>query len=95
MQAASLAFLMFQKLCNLEPSRVTSNDRQLMSPLLRRLADPIDIVTYEPLFQPWRDLENEILNVFDRNNYSTIVTPEDLMGDEDNLADAVLQDGYT
>lgn len=61
----------------------------------RRLSEPIDILTYEPLFQPWRDLENEILNVFDRNNYSIIVTPEDLMGDEDNLASAVLQDGYT
>ena len=56
---------------------------------------PINITTYEPLFQPWRDLENEILEVFDRNAYQIIVTPEDLMGEEDNLASAVLKDDYT
>lgn len=58
-------------------------------------AKPIDIATYKPAFQPWRDLENEIKNVFDNNTYQIIVTPEDVMGDDDDLKSAVFQDGYT
>jgi hypothetical protein len=60
------------------------------------LNQPVDIVTYDPTFQPWRDLENEVLNIFDRNSYFTIVTPDDLMGeDEDNLASAIIKEDFT
>ena len=62
---------------------------------LSRLAKPLDVDTYQPFFQPWRDLENELLTVFDNNSYSIIVTPDDLMGEDDTLASAVLKDGYT
>jgi len=60
-----------------------------------RLAKPLDIITFKPAFQPWRDLENELLNVFDRNSYSIIVTPEDLMDDDDTLANSVVKNGST
>ena len=60
------------------------------------LNQPVDIVTYDPTFQPWRDLENEVLNIFDRNSYFTVVTPDDLMSeDEDNLASAIIKEDFT
>lgn len=58
------------------------------------LAEPLSIEDFQPFFQPWRDLENELLNVFDKNRYSSIVTPQDIIGDETDLASAVLKDGY-
>jgi hypothetical protein len=60
------------------------------------LAQPLSIETTNfSAFQPWRDLENEILGVFDRNSYQIVVTPEDLMDDENTLSSSVVKDGNT
>ena len=59
------------------------------------LAEPLDIINYQPEYQPWRDLENELLTVWDQNVYFSIVTPDDIMGNDTDLATAVLKEGYT
>jgi hypothetical protein len=70
-----------------------------LPPFSCSLAQPIDIATYEPapglFYQAWRDLENELLGIYDRNSYFTVVTPDDLMEDEANLKEAVLKEDYT
>jgi len=60
-----------------------------------RLAQPQDIDTVKPTFQPWRDLENEILYVYNRNVYDIVVTPDDLMVDDETLSSSVFQNGYS